>query len=240
MKVSLFGYNRKETDNYFNYLNENNASQAEQIEKLKAKLAEAEKTVNEYKQIDEITKQETEALQKQVEELKLDRDESQKQIEDLSKNLDDRQQQIDDLEKKLEEKPASLPDNDRLGFIFAVAYRDMENKNKAVSARIREYADLMFNRMTSYRNEVASIVEAVTEMQNKQKEELARLCEEASAKLDMLTDVSTSTLEDMKKIEESRGNICGEIDNMICETINTDSYTLIQSPAAEDDEKTEE
>ena len=70
--------------------------------------------------------------------------------------------------------------------------------------------------------------------------ELARLCEEASAKLDMLTDVSTSTLEDMKKIEESRGNICGEIDNMICETINTDSYTLIQSPAAEDDEKTEE
>ena len=240
MKVSLFGYNRKETDNYFNYLNENNAYQAEQIEKLKAKLAEAEKTVNEYKQIDEITKQETEALQKQVEELKLDRDESQKQIEDLSKNLDDRQQQIDDLEKKLEEKPASLPDNDRLGFIFAVAYRDMENKNKAVSARIREYADLMFNRMTSYRNEVASIVEAVTEMQNKQKEELARLCEEASAKLDMLTDVSTSTLEDMKKIEESRGNICGEIDNMICETINTDSYTLIQSPAAEDDEKTEE
>ena len=240
MKVSLFGYNRKETDNYFNYLNENNASQAEQIEKLKAKLAEAEKTVNEYKQIDEITKQETKALQKQVEELKLDRDESQKQIEDLSKNLDDRQQQIDDLEKKLEEKPASLPDNDRLGFIFAVAYRDMENKNKAVSARIREYADLMFNRMTSYRNEVASIVEAVTEMQNKQKEELARLCEEASAKLDMLTDVSASTLEDMKKIEESRGNICGEIDNMICETINTDSYTLIQSPAAEDDEKTEE
>ena len=240
MKVSLFGYNRKETDNYFNYLNENNASQAEQIEKLKAKLAEAEKTVNEYKQIDEITKQETEALQKQVEELKLDRDESQKQIEDLSKNLDDRQQQIDDLEKKLEEKPASLPDNDRLGFIFAVAYRDMENKNKAVSARIREYADLMFNRMTSYRNEVASIVEAVTEMQNKQKEELARLCEEASAKLDMLTDVSASTLEDMKKIEESRGNICGEIDNMICETINTGSYTLIQSPAAEDDEKTEE
>lgn len=240
MKVSLFGYNRKETDNYFNYLNENNASQAEQIEKLKAKLAEAEKTVNEYKQIDEITKQETKALQKQVEELKLDRDESQKQIEDLSKNLDDRQQQIDDLEKKLEEKPASLPDNDRLGFIFAVAYRDMENKNKAVSARIREYADLMFNRMTSYRNEVASIVEAVTEMQNRQKEELARLCEEASAKLDMLTDVSASTLEDMKKIEESRGNICGEIDNMICETINTDSYTLIQSPAAEDDEKTEE
>lgn len=240
MKVSLFGYNRKETDNYFSYLNENNASQAEQIEKLKAKLAEAEKTVNEYKQIDEITKQEMEALQKQVEELKLDRDESQKQIEDLSKNLDDRQQQIDDLEKKLEEKPASLPDNDRLGFIFAVAYRDMENKNKAVSARIREYADLMFNRMTSYRNEVASIVEAVTEMQNKQKEELARLCEEASAKLDMLTDVSASTLEDMKKIEESRGNICGEIDNMICETINTDSYTLIQSPAAEDDEKTEE
>ena len=240
MKVSLFGYNRKETDNYFNYLNENNASQAEQIEKLKAKLAEAEKTVNEYKQIDEITKQETEALQKQVEELKLDRDEGKKQIEDLSKNLDDRQQQIDDLEKKLEEKPASHPDNDRLGFIFAVAYRDMENKNKAVSARIREYADLMFNRMTSYRNEVASIVEAVTEMQNKQKEELARLCEEASAKLDMLTDVSTSTLEDMKKIEESRGNICGEIDDMICETINTDSYTLIQSPAAEDDEKTEE
>ena len=240
MKVSLFGYNRKETDNYFNYLNENNASQAEQIEKLKAKLAEAEKTVNEYKQIDEITKQETEALQKQVEELKFDRDEGKKQIEDLSKNLDDRQQQIDDLEKKLEEKPASLPDNDRLGFIFAVAYRDMENKNKAVSARIREYADLMFNRMTSYRNEVASIVEAVTEMQNKQKEELARLCEEASAKLDMLTDVSASTLEDMKKIEESRGNICGEIDNMICETINTDSYTLIQSPAAEDDEKTEE
>ena len=240
MKVSLFGYNRKETDNYFNYLNENNASQAEQIELLKAKLAEAEKAVDEYKRIDEINKQEKDELQQQIEELKADCDDRQKEVEDLEKDRDERQQQINDLEKKLEEKPSSLPDNDRLGFIFAVAYRDMENKNKAVSARIREYADMMFNRMNDYRNEVASIVNSVTEMQNRQKEELARLCEEASEKLDMLTAVSENTLDDMKKIEESRGNICGEIDNMICETINTDSYTLIQSPAADDDENTGE
>ena len=63
----------------------------------------------------------------------------------------------------------------------------MENKNKAVSEKIREYADMMFGRMAKYQNEVAEIVTEVNEMQLKQKKALEKLCSEAAEKLDMLT-----------------------------------------------------
>ena len=46
MKLSLFGYNRKETDEYFSYLNETGAAQADQIADLKEKLAAVEKTLS--------------------------------------------------------------------------------------------------------------------------------------------------------------------------------------------------
>ena len=80
---------------------------------------------------------------------------------------------------------------------------------------------MMFDRMNRYRDEVGKIVDSVTYMQNRQKEELARLCAEATEKLDLLTKASNNTVEDMKKIDESRGNICGEIENMLRETANT-------------------
>ena len=108
-----------------------------------------------------------------------------------------------------------------------MAYKDIENKNKAVSAKIRDYADMMFDRMSEYRQQVASIVGAVTEMQNRQKEELQRLCDEAAEQLDRLTEASAATIDDMQKIEASRRSICGEIDNMMRETINTGGDPLV-------------
>ena len=56
MKLSLFGYNRKEADDCFSYLNETSAAQADQIADLKKRLAEAEKTVDEYKKLDELSR----------------------------------------------------------------------------------------------------------------------------------------------------------------------------------------
>ena len=40
MKMSFFGYNRKETDDYFDYLTKANAELTEQVEQLKKKNAE--------------------------------------------------------------------------------------------------------------------------------------------------------------------------------------------------------
>lgn len=206
MKVSLFGYNRKETDEYFNYLNENTASQAEEIRRLQAELDKAKTEVEEYKSLDELNKKEIEGLKNKICDCKLDEDEHKKQIGELSRRLSEKQ---------------DVSENEKLGIIFAVAYRDIENKNKAVSKKIMAYADMMFDRMNQYRDEVNRIVDSVTYMQNRQKEELVRLCNEATEKLDLLTKASNDTVEDMKKIEESRGNICAEIENMLKETANT-------------------
>lgn len=97
--------------------------------------------------------------------------------------------------------PRTTPLTTKSSALFLpVAYRDMENKNKAVSEKIREYADMMFGRMAKYQNEVAEIVTEVNEMQLKQKKALEKLCSEAAEKLDMLTAASDKTLSDMQRI----------------------------------------
>lgn len=219
MKLSLFGYNRKETDEYFSYLNETGAAQADQIADLKEKLAAAEKTAAEYQKLDALSRGALDAQKAELDALKTENDA-------LKTENDDLRQRLADLEQQLRtQKPAF--EADKLGFIFAVAYKDIENKNKAVSAKIRDYADMMFDRMSEYRQQVASIVGAVTEMQNRQKEELQRLCDEATEQLDRLTEASAATIDDMQKIEASRRSICGEIDNMMRETINTGGDPLV-------------
>lgn len=219
MKLSLFGYNRKETDEYFSYLNETGAAQADQIADLKEKLAAAEKTAAEYQKLDALSRGALDAQKAELDTLKTENDA-------LKSENDDLKQRLADLEQQLRtQKPAF--EADKLGFIFAVAYKDIENKNKAVSAKIRDYADMMFDRMSEYRQQVASVVGAVTEMQNRQKEELQRLCDEAAEQLDRLTEASAATIDDMQKIEASRRSICGEIDNMMRETINTDGDPLV-------------
>ena len=211
MKVSLFGYNRKETDDYCNYLTDSNAKLIEELRSLKAKNEELEKELSEYKSLDEVNKRELDILKDKVGEYETSESDYKRQVEELN--------------EQLSSKP-DASETERLGIIFAVAYRDMENKNKAVSAKIREYAEMMFNRMAAYRNEVADIVNSVNEMQTRQKEALTALCNEATAKLDKLTEASASTVEDMKKIEGSRNAVCREIENMISETINTDAGSL--------------
>lgn len=239
MKVSLFGYNRKETDDYFNYLNETNSKQEEELEELREKLAEAEKNASEYKTVADLNTKEIEILNEKLAAESAAHEENGKllaekdrEIAELNSQVDSLKNEIEELRTQAENKPDSS-ESDKLGFIFAVAYRDIENKNKAVSAKIREYAEMMFRRMTDYRNEVSSIVESVTEMQNRQKAELARLCEEASEKLDMLSSASSDTIEDMKKIEASKADICSEIENMLCETVKTDEKIVLPSEPAE-------
>lgn len=233
MKLSLFGYNRKETDEYFSYLNETGAAQADQIADLKEKLAAAEKTAAEYQKLDALSrgaldaqKAELDTQKAELDALRAESDAQKTENDTLRTENDDLRQRLADLEQQLRtQKPAF--EADKLGFIFAVAYKDIENKNKAVSAKIRDYADMMFDRMSEYRQQVASIVGAVTEMQNRQKEELQRLCDEAAEQLDRLTEASAATIDDMQKIEASRRSICGEIDNMMRETINTGGDPLV-------------
>lgn len=226
MKLSLFGYNRKETDEYFSYLNETGAAQADQIADLKEKLAAAEKTAAEHQKLDALSRGALDAQKAELDALKTESDALRTENDALKSENDDLKQRLADLEQQLRtQKPAF--EADKLGFIFAVAYKDIENKNKAVSAKIRDYADMMFDRMSEYRQQVASIVGAVTEMQNRQKEELQRLCDEATEQLDRLTEASAATIDDMQKIEASRRSICGEIDNMMRETINTDGDPLV-------------
>lgn len=226
MKLSLFGYNRKETDEYFSYLNETGAAQADQIADLKEKLAAAEKTAAEHQKLDALSRGALDAQKAELDALKTENDALKTENDALKSENDDLRQRLADLEQQLRtQKPAF--EADKLGFIFAVAYKDIENKNKAVSAKIRDYADMMFDRMSEYRQQVASIVGAVTEMQNRQKEELQRLCDEATEQLDRLTEASAATIDDMQKIEASRRSICGEIDNMMRETINTDGDPLV-------------
>ncbi len=233
MKLSLFGYNRKETDEYFSYLNETGAAQADQIADLKEKLAAVEKTAAEYQKLDALSrgaldaqKAELDTQKAALDAQKAENDMLRAENDTLRTENDDLRQRLADLEQQLRtQKPAF--EADKLGFIFAVAYKDIENKNKAVSAKIRDYADMMFDRMSEYRQQVASIVGAVTEMQNRQKEELQRLCDEAAEQLDRLTEASAATIDDMQKIEASRRSICGEIDNMMRETINTGGDPLV-------------
>lgn len=226
MKLSLFGYNRKETDEYFSYLNETGAAQADQIADLKEKLAAAEKTAAEYQKLDALSRGALDAQKAENDTLRTESDTLRAENDTLRAENDDLRQRLADLEQQLRtQKPAF--EADKLGFIFAVAYKDIENKNKAVSAKIRDYADMMFDRMSEYRQQVASIVGAVTEMQNRQKEELQRLCDEAAEQLDRLTEASAATIDDMQKIEASRRSICGEIDNMMRETINTGGDPLV-------------
>ena len=226
MKLSLFGYNRKETDEYFSYLNETGAAQADQIADLKEKLAAAEKTAAEYQKLDALSRGALDAQKAELDTQKAENDTLKTENDALKTENDDLRQRLADLEQQLRtQKPAF--EADKLGFIFAVAYKDIENKNKAVSAKIRDYADMMFDRMSEYRQQVASIVGAVTEMQNRQKEELQRLCDEAAEQLDRLTEASAATIDDMQKIEASRRSICGEIDNMMRETINTGGDPLV-------------
>ena len=226
MKLSLFGYNRKETDEYFSYLNETGAAQADQIADLKEKLAAAEKTAAEYQKLDALSRGALDAQKAENDTLRTESDTLRAENDTLRTENDDLRQRLADLEQQLRtQKPAF--EADKLGFIFAVAYKDIENKNKAVSAKIRDYADMMFDRMSEYRQQVASIVGAVTEMQNRQKEELQRLCDEAAEQLDRLTEASAATIDDMQKIEASRRSICGEIDNMMRETINTGGDPLV-------------
>lgn len=240
MKLSLFGYNRKETDEYFSYLNETGAAQADQIADLKEKLAAAEKTAAEYQKLDALSRGALDAQKAELDTqkaaldaqkaendtLRTESDTLRAENDTLRTENDDLRQRLADLEQQLRtQKPAF--EADKLGFIFAVAYKDIENKNKAVSAKIRDYADMMFDRMSEYRQQVASIVGAVTEMQNRQKEELQRLCDEAAEQLDRLTEASAATIDDMQKIEASRRSICGEIDNMMRETINTGGDPLV-------------
>ena len=233
MKLSLFGYNRKETDEYFSYLNETGAAQADQIADLKEKLAAAEKTAAEYQKLDALSrgaldaqKAELDTQKAALDALRAESDAQKTENDTLRAENDDLRQRLADLEQQLRtQKPAF--EADKLGFIFAVAYKDIENKTPAVSAKIRDYADMMFDRMSEYRQQVASIVGAVTEMQNRQKEELQRLCDEAAEQLDRLTEASAATIDDMQKIEASRRSICGEIDNMMRETINTGGDPLV-------------
>ena len=155
MKVSLFGYNRRETDDYCKFLTDSNSSLLGEIKQLKAKTEELERRASEYKSLDELNKQELDILKSRIEEYEANEAGYKQQIEELNGRLN---------------KENEASETERLGIIFAVAYRDIENKNKAVSAKIREYADMMFDRMAEYRSEVAAIVDSVNEMQKKQKE----------------------------------------------------------------------
>ena len=75
--------------------------------------------------------------------------------------------------------------------------------------------------MSSYRNEVAKIIDSVNDMQNRQREALKTLCDDASEKLRSLTEASDKTIRDMEEIEEEQDLIMSDIDGMIKKTIDT-------------------
>ena len=68
MKVSLFGYNRRETDDYCKFLTDSNSSLLGEIKQLKAKTEELERRASEYKNLDELNKQELDILKSRIEE----------------------------------------------------------------------------------------------------------------------------------------------------------------------------
>lgn len=208
MKVSLLGYNRKETDHYFSFLNQSNTELTEEVNTLK-------KTVDELKQSLALQEETGRQKQQELESLR-------QQLEDYRRAEVDYRQQIEVLTEDLRGKTAEA-ENGNLGIIFAVAYRDMENKNKAVSAKIREYANQMFARMSQYRNEVSQIVDSVTAMQSQQRQALLDLCNDAAKRLDRLEEASQRTIQDMDHIEHDQDSILHEIDTMVNKTIQTDA-----------------
>lgn len=205
MKISLFGYNRKETDNYFGFLNKSNTDLGDEVEKLKAENEALRKRIEENERHGSSEENELKSARAELEEYKSREEEYKRTIEELHAKI-----------RKSEES-----ENEKLGFIFAVAYRDMESKNKAVSSKIKEYANMMFDRMSSYRNEVAKIIDSVNDMQNRQREALKTLCDDASEKLRSLTEASDKTIRDMEEIEEEQDLIMSDIDGMIKKTIDT-------------------
>lgn len=205
MKISLFGYNRKETDNYFGFLSKSNTDLGDEVEKLKAENEALRKRIEENESHGSSEENELKSARAELEEYKSREEEYKRTIEELHAKI-----------RKSEES-----ENEKLGFIFAVAYRDMESKNKAVSSKIKEYANMMFDRMSSYRNEVAKIIDSVNDMQNRQREALKTLCDDASEKLRSLTEASDKTIRDMEEIEEEQDLIMSDIDGMIKKTIDT-------------------
>lgn len=205
MKISLFGYNRKETDNYFGFLNKSNTDLGNEVEKLKSENEALRKRIEENERHGSSEENELKSARTELEEYKSREEEYKRTIEELHAKI-----------RKSEES-----ENEKLGFIFAVAYRDIESKNKAVSSKIKEYANMMFDRMSSYRNEVAKIVDSVNDMQNRQREALKTLCDDASEKLRSLTEASDKTIRDMEEIEEEQDLIMSDIDGMIKKTIDT-------------------
>ena len=205
MKISLFGYNRKETDNYFGFLNKSNTDLGDEVEKLKAENEALRKRIEENERHGSSEENELKSARAELEEYKSREEEYKRTIEELHAKI-----------RKSEES-----ENEKLGFIFAVACRDMESKNKAVSSKIKEYANMMFDRMSSYRNEVAKIIDSVNDMQNRQREALKTLCDDASEKLRSLTEASDKTIRDMEEIEEEQDLIMSDIDGMIKKTIDT-------------------
>lgn len=205
MKISLFEYNRKETDNYFGFLNKSNTDLGDEVEKLKAENEALRKRIEENERHGSSEENELKSARAELEEYKSREEEYKRTIEELHAKI-----------RKSEES-----ENEKLGFIFAVAYRDMESKNKAVSSKIKEYANMMFDRMSSYRNEVAKIIDSVNDMQNRQREALKTLCDDASEKLRSLTEASDKTIRDMEEIEEEQDLIMSDIDGMIKKTIDT-------------------
>lgn len=205
MKISLFGYNRKETDNYFGFLSKSNTDLGDEVEKLKAENEALRKRIEENERHGSSEENELKSARAELEEYKSREEEYKRTIEELHAKI-----------RKSEES-----ENEKLGFIFAVAYRDMESKNKAVSSKIKEYANMMFDRMSSYRNEVAKIIDSVNDMQNRQREALKTLCDDASEKLRSLTEASDKTIRDMEEIEEEQDLIMSDIDGMIKKTIDT-------------------
>ena len=205
MKISLFGYNRKETDNYFGFLNKSNTDLGDEVEKLKSENEALRKRIEENERHGSSEENELKSARTELEEYKSREEEYKRTIEELHAKI-----------RKSEES-----ENEKLGFIFAVAYRDIESKNRAVSSKIKEYANMMFDRMSSYRNEVAKIVDSVNDMQNRQREALKTLCDDASEKLRSLTEASDKTIRDMEEIEEEQDLIMSDIDGMIKKTIDT-------------------
>ncbi len=230
MKVSFLGYNRRETDDYFNYLNQNNAQLSEELETQKGMVEQLQKTIAEYENLDRLNKQEIESLQQQVQKaqsLQERLNDYEQQVQSLKEQAHGYEQDVARLKEEIEQLRQKAEkgdpfDNDKLGFIFAVAYRDMENKNKVVSAKIKEYANMMFERMRMYRSEVADIVNSVTQMQNQQRQALEQLCNDATERLEALSEASGQTIRDMAEIENGQNGILREIDSMITQTIKAD------------------
>ncbi len=218
MKKGLFGYNRKEADAYFKFLMDSNNqiqseldAQKEEFEKAKeeSKIAYEAKSQMEMEltaarlEIEELKKQASEAVPVQdnsaVEALK-------------AENI----KLLSEIEKLKNTKPA---ESANVGEICAAAYKDMENKNKQVSEKIKAYAEKMFEKMADYRKETTEIMKSVTELQKTQRDQMISLCESTVKKLSELSENSKKTISEMAEIEKTQDSISGDIDGILSETM---------------------